>query len=156
MDFKVFQHFRWRVYWQLGDFSPRRYAVGGSTSWGSASWEMCQIIYYHRRIFFYIFINFILGHLGLKKELNFYRLQNWKKIVRRRVKFFEPVPQLALHLTGTPPNWHFPLLTLSPTGISLKWNFPKLALPQTGTSGNFAGTPRWSEEMERAIWVLND
>ena len=41
-------------------------------------------------MFFYIFINFIWGYLRLKKELNFYRRQNWKKIVRPRVKFCPP------------------------------------------------------------------
>ena len=48
----------------------------------------------------------------LKKELNFDRLQNWKKIVRPRVKFFEPIPLLALHPTGTFPNWYLPQLAL--------------------------------------------
>ena len=72
----------------------------------------------------YIFIRFlnervrlISGHLMLKKELNFYRLQSWRKIVRPRVKFFEPVPQLAFPPSGTSLNWHVPQLTLPPTGI---------------------------------------
>ena len=55
-------------------------------------------------------INFIEGHLRLKKELNLYRLQNLKKIVRPRVEFCPPTgpcPQ-----TGTFPNWHFPQLAL--------------------------------------------
>ena len=66
-------------------------------------------------MFLQIFINFIQGHLRLKKELNFNRLQNWRKIVRPRVKFFEPVPKLAhpptrTSSTSTFPNWHFPHL----------------------------------------------
>ena len=43
---------------------------------------------------------FILRHLRLEKELNFYRLQNWTKIVRPRVKFLSPNWPLS-------PSWHF-------------------------------------------------
>ena len=51
----------------------------------------------------------------MKNELNFYRLQNWKKVVRPRVKFLSP-------------NWHFPQLALPPTSTSPNWHFPQLAL----------------------------
>ena len=46
-----------------------------------------NIIYSHRMTFLYNFKNFIQVHLRLKKNLIFYRQQNWKKIVRPRVKF---------------------------------------------------------------------
>ena len=60
-----------------------------------------------------------------------------KKIVRPRVKFFEPVPQRTLHLTGTSPQ-----LALPPTDTFPNCNFPIMELSPTGTSENFAGTPR--------------
>ena len=66
-----------------------------------------NIIYSHRIMFLYHFMNFIKGHFRLKKDLNFDRLQNFKKIVRPRVKIFPQlalVPQLALSPTSTSPN----------------------------------------------------
>ena len=47
-------------------------------------------------MFFYISITFIKGHLRLKKALNFYRLQNWKKS-----------SVLGLNVSSLFPNWHF-------------------------------------------------
>ena len=63
-----------------------------------------NIIYSHKKIFLYIFINFILGHLRLRKEVNFYSLENGKKIVRPRVKFCPPTGTSSP--TGTSPNWY--------------------------------------------------
>ena len=76
-------------------------------------------------VFFYTFMNFIKGHFRLKKELNFYRLQNWKKSPGQGLNF---VPVLALLPTcfspnGTSPNWLLP-----------KWHFPQLASPQVAFS----------------------
>ena len=39
---------------------------------------------------------FCIFSFKTEKELNFYILQNWKKIVPSRVKYFEPISQLAL------------------------------------------------------------
>ena len=44
---------------------------------------------------FLYFYKFYLRSFKAEKELNVYRLRNWEKIVRPRVKFFEPIPQLA-------------------------------------------------------------
>ena len=88
-----------------------------------------NIIYSHRMMFLYHFMTCIKGHFMLKKDLNFDRLQNLKKIVRPRVKIFPQlalVPKLALPPTATSPNWHFTQLAL-----------PQLALPPTGTILNF-------------------
>ena len=59
---------------------------------------------------FIISINFIQGHLRLNKELNFYRLQNWKKSFVQGLNFVPQlalVPQLSFPPTGTSFNWHF-------------------------------------------------
>ena len=76
---------------------------------------------YPQSMIFYIFLHIfqikscvriILGNLRLKKELNFKRLQKWRKVVRPRIKFFESIPklthpQLAHLATGKSCNWHF-------------------------------------------------
>ena len=64
----------------VGGFQPGRGPVGGSAT----------------------------SDLRLEKEINFYPLQSWKKIVRPRVKFLQvALSQLALPQTGTFLNWHF-------------------------------------------------
>ena len=59
--------------------------------------------------FFNIFINFNEGHVRLKKELNFNRVQSWKK---------------KRSSTGTFPKWHFPKLTLRYAGTFSNCHFP--------------------------------
>ena len=74
------------VYRQLGELP-----VGG-TSWNFLRRE--GIMIFSQDDLFLYFNDFILCHLRLKNKLNFYRLQDWKKIFRLRVKFFEPSPRL--------------------------------------------------------------
>ena len=76
------------------------------------SFSQHDILYIFIHFFNQSWVRIILSHLKLTKELNFYRLQNRRKIVCLRVKFFEPVPQLAHLSTCTFPNWHFPQLEL--------------------------------------------
>ena len=107
------------------------------------------IIYPHRMMFLHIFIN-IIGDLGLKKELNFNRLQNLKKIVRPRVKFspnwhISPnwhLREPAQPPTGTPsdsdvPQLEHPQVKHSPTEKSSNSDVPELDNPRTGTSPNW-------------------
>ena len=84
-------------------------------------------------MFYYISINFTLGLLRMRKELNFYRSQKLKKIVRPRVKFFEPVLQLEL-----------PELELPPIRISL-----------TGTCPNFCAIENLSFPVHLLIRIGN-
>ena len=69
-------------------------------------------------IFEYVFYPIrVLGSDNFKsfkddKGVEFFRLKSLRKIVRTRVKFFEPVPQLGHPSTGTSLNLNFPQLAL--------------------------------------------
>lgn len=100
-----------------------------SSIWESHSRSM---IFY---IFLYVFLIRVLGSDNLKsfeadKGIEFLPPTKSKKIVRLRVKFFEPVPQLAHLSTCTFPNWHFPQLELFAIFVS---SIENLSPPTTGT-----------------------
>ena len=120
---------------QLEDFSPRWCSVGGSARWGMRQLGNvpvgCELAFpnrelgtfYRREGFFSYFHKFYLRSFKAEKELNFYRLQNWKKSSVWGVNFSSlslnwHFRQLGLFSIGTSPNWHLPKLALSPNGTA--------------------------------------
>ena len=80
--------------------------------------------------------------------MNFHCLQNYRKIVRPKVKFFEPVPQLGLLPTGTSPNRHFPQPSLFDFFCAIQNLSPPTACFWTGT-----GTPNFGRNPPKVLKV---
>ena len=131
------------AYRQLGDFNPRRFAVRGNASSGTLSCRdflgtifilihfWCFLNFHEGKSYFH---KFYLRPFKAEKGLEFLMFTILEKIVRQRVKFFEPVPQLALlqlalSWIGISSNWHFPQLEI----FAIFCGIENLSPPTTGT-----------------------
>ena len=81
-----------------------------TSSWIFLAWGLCSLARSHNGVVpvggpqseIYLHTDNLEGHLKLRKELNLNRLQILRKIVRPRVKCFEPPPNLHNHQVAYP------------------------------------------------------